>query len=145
MALLILDVTPEISCVSIRALLSLSLTKTEYIDACDSVDEEVFYRDYPEYEDEYITVNLVVEEKITDTNIDSFGSEYNVYYLCSPVDGGDFKILVRDCVQSNKRNYLAGDVIAVYGEGAGEVTIYGIGGIQVSAPCIYAAHIDIER
>ncbi|MBE6616731.1 MAG: hypothetical protein E7627_02120 [Ruminococcaceae bacterium] len=122
-----------------------SLTRTEYIEACDEVDVEAFYRDYSEYAEDYVALNVIVEEKITDSNIDSFGSEYNVYYLCSPVGGGDYKILVRDCVQSAKRNYISGDVITVYGEGAGQITVYGMGNTPVSAPCVYAAHIDVEK
>ena len=44
----------------------------------------------------------------------------------------------------NKKNYLPGDNITVYGEGAGSVTVYDETDTAYSAPCINAAYIVLE-
>lgn len=122
-----------------------SLTKSEYIEVCDGVEVEEFYRNYSEYKEDFVTLTLVVEEKIVDESYDTINFEYNTFYLCSSVGNGNIKILIRDCVQEAPRNYIPGDVITVYGEGVGEITVYGIGWTPVSAPCINVAYIVSDK
>ena len=52
---------------------------------------------------------------------------------------------MRDCLIENKQNFLAGDVITVYGEGAGEQSVFTSqnGGIH-NAPCINMAYVIVE-
>lgn len=122
-----------------------SLTRVEYVAACEDLDGEEYFRNCQEYAEDFVTLSVIVEERIVDSGPDSYGSGYNVYYFCSPVDGGDINILIRDCSQDSRRNYLVGDMITVFGEGAGEVTIYGEAYTPVSAPCVYAAYIDKQN
>ncbi len=117
-----------------------SLSRAEYIAACEEVDAEDYYRSVSAYKDDFVSLDLVVTQKLIDS--DDYGSDYTVYYLCKAPDGGNFTILIRDCVQDNPQNLLPGDRITVYGEGAGEKTIYdALTYDSFTAPCIHVAYL----
>ncbi len=120
-----------------------SIPKEEYIAECVKVDPEEFYRNYGDYKDKYVTMTLTVKEKIKDTSGyygDDEGISVNTYYLCTNGKGDSFIIMIRDCTGVGK-NYIKGDVITVYGEGRGEVSVDDEGYNTHSYPCIYVAYI----
>lgn len=121
-----------------------SLGREEYIAACETVTPETFYRLADRYTDQFVSVKLIVAEEVVDSEGYYNGSKYNTYYVCRD-EGGEFEILVRDCVQDTAQNFISGDVITVYGEGAGECTVYDMDYYAPhTAPCIHAAYIELN-
>ena len=101
-----------------------SLSREEYIDVCELVKAEDFYREPEKYKDKYVFLELVVVEKITEYGDVYSISEYGEFYICTPVNNSNMVIFVRDCIISGSSNFAVGDVITVYGEGDGEYTLY---------------------
>lgn len=115
------------------------LDREEYIAACETVDPETFYRSAAAYTDKYVSISLRITEKITDYDGYYTDAKYTTYYICQDPDGGEFQILIRDCLQE-EQNFLAGDVITVYGEGAGACTVYDAAYEPFTAPCLYVVY-----
>lgn len=116
-----------------------SLDREEYIAICETVTPESYYRSAAGYTDTFVTVTLTVDEKIV-TGV----GKYDTYYICRDADG-KFEILVRDCIQDDEQNFIAGDVITVYGEGAGESTVHDMDYyVSHTAPCIHAAYVELN-
>ncbi len=122
-----------------------SLDRGEYIAACEVVDAESYYRAAEAYKDQYICVTLTVVEKFTDYDGYYAKEKYNTYYICRGMDGGEYEILIRDCIQDISQNFLSGDVITVYGEAAGNVTVYDMDYVTHTAPCINVAYVTREN
>ena len=116
-----------------------SLSQEEYIAVCETVTPESYYRSAAGYNDQFVTLTLIVDEKITTGE-----GKYDTYYVCRDADS-KFEILVRDCMQDDAKNFIVGDVITVYGEGAGECTVYDMDYyVFHTAPCIHAAFIALH-
>ncbi len=120
-----------------------SLTREEYIAACESVSAEDYYRNADGYMGAYVSMTLEVVEKFTDEDGYYYDEEYTTYYMCCDRSGGLYQIMIRDCQQDVAQNFIAGDVITVYGEGAGNCTIYDLQYLPHEAPCIYVAYAVI--
>ena len=41
----------------------------------------------------------------------------DIFYICRPINDGDYYIIVRDCQVDSDRIYLAGDKLIIYGQG----------------------------
>ncbi|MBQ9086383.1 MAG: hypothetical protein IJY47_04265 [Clostridia bacterium] len=120
-----------------------SLSREEYIEACETVSAEDYYRSAEAYEDRFVSVTVTVTEKALEETFSS--GEREVYYVCRDENGGSFEILVRDCFQGEGLNLLVGDVITVYGEGAKVHTVYD-GTYQAhTAPCINGAYVELHK
>lgn len=115
-----------------------SLTREEYVAACETVSPEEFYRSSERYAGKFVTVTLTVEQKITGYTDDY--ADYITYYLCRSTDGAEYEILIRDCQLEDAQNFVAGDTVTVYGEGAGNLTFDDANYVTYSAPGIYAAY-----
>ncbi len=115
-----------------------SLTKQEYIAACASIDPEVFYRSPAAHTDKFVSMTLEVKSSFTESYY------YDTYYVCSAEDsnGNSFDIIIRDCLLENRRNFISGDIITVYGEGAGNITVHDTEYNPHSAPCINMAYAE---
>jgi len=122
-----------------------SLSRDEYIQRCDNMSAEQYFRASDVYEDSFVSVKLTVVEIITDSDAYYTDDKYPVYYLCAAADGGEFRILVRNCVQDAGKNLIVGDTVKFYGEGAGMCTIYALNEKTYSAPCINAAYVEIQK
>lgn len=123
-----------------------SLSREEYIEACQVIDSEDYYRSARQYEDQFISVRLKVVSRVE--YVDSFyNTNGDAYYLCEAPDGSSYHIIVRDCLIDAKQNLISGDVITIYGEGDGSIVVYGTGEDYRSweGPCINAAYIEIEK
>ncbi len=118
-----------------------SLTREEYIAACETVTPEDFYRSADDYTKDFVSVTLTVSAQITDVDGYYSNNKYTTYYVCTDSENSKFEILIRDCVQDSTKNYIEGDVITVYGEGAGNVTVYDEFYEPHSAPCINVAYV----
>ena len=84
---------------------------------------EEFYRSVDQYTDKFVSLTLKVTGIAKDSEAFYSNEKYYEYLICESTDSGQFQILVRNCVQDTSRNFVVGDVITVYGEGAGNVTI----------------------
>ena len=124
-----------------------SLSRAEYVAACEEISVEEFYRFADSYEDKFVSMTLLIKERIVDEEGYRKGSEYTTYYICEALDGSTCTILLRDCLrESDAQNFVAGAMIRIYGEGAGERSIYDMNDIlQIphTAPCIYGAYVDL--
>ena len=119
-----------------------SLSREEYIDACELVGAEDFYRDPEKYVDKFIFLELVVTEKVSEYGDVYSTSEYGEFYVCTPVNNSNMVIFVRDCIISGSSNFAAGDLITVYGEGDGEYTLYyGKNYDPHTSPIVNAAYV----
>ena len=53
--------------------------------------------------------------------------------------------MIRNCIQSGDKNLAVGDTVRVWGEGAGNVTVYDMDYIPHTLPCINAAYVEIPN
>ena len=121
-----------------------SLSREEYIAECESVTPEAFYRYPGEYDEAFVTLTLKVEKKIIDSDGYYYNNKYTSYYICTAIDNPSITLLVRDCTDDGEKNYISGDLITVYGEGAGSVTVYDMDYNPHSAPCVNSAFIVLN-
>ena len=119
-----------------------SLSREEYIAACSVTDPEQFYRNAEDLKGEYVAVTVIVNEKFRDADAEYNGNDYPVYYECTDGSGREFTILIRDCIIDSSENFMPGDVITVYGEGDGEISVYDEFYEVHSAPCLNAAYVE---
>ena len=124
-----------------------SMTKVEYMAACEEIDAEDFYRSSTPYKGKFITLELSViatAEYIPDYYD---VNEYTTCYICTDDSGAEFYIIIRDCSQDGVKNFIKGDKIRIWGEGAEPIRAYGntYGEYQeYYAPTINAAYIEIQ-
>lgn len=118
-----------------------SFSREEYIDKCQEISVESFYRHTDDYHGKYVTMTLTVEEKVFDYVGYHDREEYTTYYVCSDENGSGFKIMIRNCIQDGSYNFVKGDVIKIYGEGAGNITIEDSDFSVYTHPCIFVAYI----
>ena len=121
-----------------------SLTRVEYVAACQETDAEQLYR-FPEtYEGDFVCITLKVIGKVTYTD-DFYNDSDDVYYLCEAEGGSSFKIILRDCLLEDHQKLIAGDVITVYGEAAGECVVYDGNYTEWEGPCLNMAYMMIKE
>lgn len=116
-----------------------SLSEEEYIAACETVTAEELYRAPYTYEDRFVSVTLTVTKRIANSE-EYYSGEYATYYVCSNAEG-TFTVLIRDCVIEGK-NFIVGDIILVYGEGANVTAFYDTDGNSWEGTTVNAAFIS---
>lgn len=123
-----------------------SLTREEYIAQCETVTAEEFYRGGDEYTEKFVSITLTISQKIVDPEAEYNNNPYPTYYICHDGNGNSFEIIIRDCIQDSGRNYLPGDILTVYGEGAGEITLYTYSDNyqEYTAPSINVAYVEAK-
>ena len=119
-----------------------SLSREEYVSRCENTAPETFYRSPDAYEDKFVSMTLTVKEIIIDSDGFYANEKYTTYYICSD---GKFDIMIRNCIQSGDKNLAVGDTVRVWGEGAGNVTVYDMDYIPHTLPCINAAYVEIPN
>lgn len=117
------------------------LSREAYMETCREVDAEAFYRSAGS-EEGYYTMTLTVTRRVR--------QEYNdrAYYLCTGTDGDGrtVTIIIRDCLLADHVNFLPGDCITVWGEAAGEETVYNEDTYDsCTAPCLNMAYAEIKK
>ena len=120
-----------------------SLSRTEYVSICNEISAEDFYRLSEDFKNSYVSITLRVKKQITDMDGYYAEKEYTTYYVCEALNGSTFEIMIRDCVQEGRKTLIEGDLIRIYGEGAGKITIYDMEYTPFRAPCIYVAYLDL--
>lgn len=122
-----------------------SLSRSEYISACEETDAEDFYRNAESYKGRYVTVTLRI------ISAAEFAEDYydeNKYYLCEDSDGSEFYIIIRDCIQDGAQNFINGDTVKIYGEYGGEKSVYCVNNdtyAAYTAPSINTAYADVIK
>ena len=117
-----------------------SLSQEEYVAACEEVAPEEFYRNPHDYDEKFVTMQLLVVDRIVDQEAYYTGDEFTTYYVCTD---GNMTFLIRDCADGTRKNYVAGDLLRIYGEGAGEHALYDMYGNPYDAPRIHAAFLTL--
>ncbi len=116
------------------------LSFEDYSAKCLEITPEEYFRNAPKYNGEFVSMTLTVKEGFVDAQGYYMDDEYTTYYICTDGNGGEFEIMIRNC-EKDPENYIKGDVITIYGEGAGTLALDDLNYVTHSAPCIYAAHI----
>ena len=100
-----------------------SISRAEYIERCESITAEQFYRATDGYEDAFVSIRIKIVEKVTYVD-DYYHAKDYVCYLCEDADGSTYRIVLRDCLLQDAQRLVVGDIITAYGEGAGECRVY---------------------
>lgn len=120
-----------------------TLTKEEYIARCEEITPEQFYRTPDRYEGQFVSIRLRIVEKVTYVD-NSYTPKDYICYLCEAEDGSDYKLILRDCLLQDQQRFLSGDIVTVYGEGAGECQVYDNQYTYTTAPCLNMAYASVE-
>jgi hypothetical protein len=123
------------------ALVDSSLSQAEYLEKCNATSANDFYRSTDAYDGKYLRLELEILDRITD--VQAPGSAYSTYYVCKGAEDSDLRILVRDCVISGTHNFVAGDTVTFYGEGAGNQRVIESDMTVTDLPCINAAYATL--
>ena len=116
-----------------------SLTREEYVAACEAIAPEDLYRAPKAYEDEFITLTLRIVGRAA--FVENGYETDDTYYICEAESGSVYKIIVRDCLIDNAQNFISGDIITVYGEGAGECVAYDSEYVPTDGACVNMAYV----
>lgn len=122
-------------------LVDTSLSREEYIAACEERNPAQFYRSAEDYSGKFVQMTLTVSTRFAQEEYDY--SDDVIYYLCTYGENAEYQILVRDCIRDGAQNFVAGDVITVYGEGAGNLIVHDLDYNSYAAPGIYAAYAEL--
>lgn len=120
-----------------------TVSKNEYISMCEDITAEQFYRSADGYDGDYVKVRLQIIEQVT--YVDKYYNDKDyVCYLCEAESGSSYRFVIRDCLLENPQRFISGDVITVYGEGAGECEVYDSEYNFITAMCLNMAYAVIE-
>ena len=118
-----------------------SKSREEYIAACESVDAEEFYRMADSYTGKFVSMTLIIKDKFTDG--DAYDDDkYSKHYVCTDTEGKELNFIIRDCIQDGSQNFMIGDVIKVYGEGAGNYSVYDDEYVLRNEPAVFVAYFE---
>ncbi len=113
-----------------------SLTREEYVAACQTVTPEEYYRSPGTFQETYMCMTLkVVRREVSDSG---------VFYVCTDPDNNDIVIAVRDYLIEDQQNFLAGDIVTIYGEHSPTTARIEVDGTEHIAPFISAAYAKIN-
>ena len=114
-----------------------SLNAEEYAEKCTTVSVEEFYRNAEGYEKQYLALEGLILSRVTDAS--------STYYICQDTDNPAVQILIRDCILSGSHNFLPGDRVRFYGEGAGNRSVTSAEGVVTSLPCLNSAYASLTN
>lgn len=115
-----------------------SLNAEEYAEKCTEISAEAFYRNAENYEKEYLTMEIRILSRVTD--VQNATDTYSTYYICEDASNPSVQILIRDCILSGSHNFVPGDKVRFYGEGAGNNSVTDSEWVVTSLPCLNAAY-----
>ncbi len=120
-----------------------SLSYNEYLDKCEVLYGEDYYRQADNYKGDFAKIILTVKEKFIDVEGYYNKGKYTEYYVCEYLaEGSTFDIIIRDCAKNNKK-LINGDIITVYGECAGNIQILDMEYKAREGACINARYITL--
>lgn len=117
------------------------VSREEYVQFCEEMDVESFYRSAGDL-GRYVSMELVVVEKEVEHSIDVYDIGAT-YYRCRDLDGGELIIYIQDCNLGSPLQFLPGDRIRVYGESAGMVAFLQGAEYSEERPCLYMAYCEL--
>lgn len=120
-----------------------SLSQEEYIAKCEPLEVETYYRASASYEEKFVSLELTVISGVE--SWDHYDSKYNRFYLCRGSEGDTFEVIIRDCIIENSQNFIPGDRIRIYGQGAEVIEVSNNRGDYFTAPCINVAYYEIVK
>ena len=120
-----------------------SLTREAYIERCDEVSAEQYYRAYAEYEDKFVKTELVIVSKSQFSGSSPYSED--IFYICRPINDGDYYIIVRDCQVDSDRIYLAGDKLIIYGQGDDFTYAFAPDDTRIEGPCLNMAYAELTE
>lgn len=124
-----------------QSLVNDEIPREEYVQLCEEMDVEDFYRVANDY-GRYVCLELTVIEKNVEHSIDVYDTGAT-YYLCRDMNGGETVIYVQDCNLGTPMQFLPGDMIRVYGESAGMVSFLQGESYTTERPCLYMAYCEL--
>lgn len=117
------------------------ISREEYVQLCEEMDVEDFYRVANDY-GRYVCLELTVIEKDVEHSIDVYDTGAT-YYHCRDLNGGEMVIYVQDCNLGTPIQFLPGDMIRVYGESAGMMSFLDGSTYTSERPCVYMAYCEL--
>ena len=117
------------------------ISREEYVQLCEPMDVEDFYRHAGD-EGRYVSMELTVVEKCVERSEDVYDVGAT-YYRCRDLEGGELIVYVQDCNLGTPLHFLPGDMIRVYGESAGEVSFWQNTTYTEALPCLYMAYCEL--
>ncbi len=117
------------------------ISRAEYVETCEEMDVESFYRVANDY-GRYVCLELTVIEKNVEHSIDVYDVGAT-YYRCRDRNGGELIIYVQDCNLGTPMQFLPGDMIRVYGESGGMVSFLQGSSYTEERPCLYMAYCEL--
>ena len=117
------------------------IPREEYVELCEEMDVESFYRIANDY-GRYVSMELTVIEKDVEHSEDVYDLGAT-YYHCRDLNGGELIIYVQDCNLGTPLQFLPGDMIRVYGESAGMVSFLQGSSYSSERPCLYMAYCEL--
>ena len=119
------------------------LSQQEYVERCDEMPAEQYYRDFAAYENDFIKTQLIVVAKAV--YVDGQPEQNNTYYICTPIDNQDCHVIVRDCLIDSDTVFIKGDVIIVYGQGDEYSRAYDNQNTIYEGPCLNMAYAELTE
>ena len=124
-----------------RPLVNDDISREEYVQLCEPMSVEDFYR-YANDTGRYVSMELIVLEKCVDHSEDVYDIGAT-YYRCRDLSGGELIVYVWDCNLGTPLQFLPGDMIRVYGESAGTMSFVKGSGYTEALPCLYMAYSEL--
>ena len=117
------------------------ISREEYVQLCEPMDVESFYRISGDM-GRYVSMELTVVERCVEQSIDVYDIGAT-YYRCRNLNGGELIIYVQDCNLGKPLQFLPGDMIRVYGESAGTASYVQGSAYTEALPCLYMAYCEL--
>lgn len=121
-----------------------TITEDEYAARCESINAQEIWSSPQEYKDKFVKLTVEISSTFEDVDSYSLLGKYNRYYVCQ-IEGTNKYILIRNCILDGESNFGTGDIVTIYGEGAGMKRIYDFNYDEYNAPCINAAYATVEQ
>ncbi len=125
------------------------LSREEYVEKCEEISAEDYYRLGERNEDMYVTMELVYTGHCYVSYVGTGDDLHDarMHYVFTDPSNPNVTVIVRDYQLSNVVNFLKNDRIRVYGEGDGMVpnSMNEWSGLEASYPCVNIAYAEVIK
>ncbi len=118
------------------------LPRSDYIAKCEQITAEDVWRKPELYKNKYVSLTVTVIGSFESVDTTFPTDKYTKYYICR-IDGINGTLLIRNCIQGGASNFVSGDIITVYGEGDGTVSVFDYNYNEYNSPCVNAAYATL--
>lgn len=129
------------------------LSREAYVEKCEEIDAEDFYRTAGRQKGGYYTMTLTVRERVPDAYTDSYWDDSFTVYVCEVVTPGTpggtpgtVTVLLRDCQIGDGINLMPGDRVRAFGQSAGTRRISAFvdcESVSWNQPCLNVAYAEL--